>query len=174
MSRPRLGPSADSAAESSSRVQLKAFAGLPQALARLILRDGRSRKEIAAAAELNASMLSGYCSGRRVPSLEHLDKLLTTLGAGIEELTYEMRTIQYKAPSAPLVAWPQFLQTQEGAAAGALLTVLLDDLRQLLLAQAEGPTGERPAIDSKPVPPVPPKPLPAKAQPTKAPRRKRE
>ncbi len=124
-----------------------------------------------------AIRLAPIGTGRRVPSLEHLDKLLTTLGAGIEELTYEMRTIQYKAPSAPLVVWPQFLQTQEGAAAGALLTVLLDDLRQLLLAQAEEPAGERPAADSKPVPPVPPmlpKPLPAKAQPTKAPRRKRE
>ena len=46
-------------------------------------------------------MLSGFCSGRRVPSLEHLDRLLTTLGVGIEDLTYELRTIEYRSPSAP-------------------------------------------------------------------------
>jgi transcriptional regulator with XRE-family HTH domain len=48
--------------------ELIAFAGLHQALARLCLRDGRPRKEIAEAADINASMLSGFCSGRRVPS----------------------------------------------------------------------------------------------------------
>jgi transcriptional regulator with XRE-family HTH domain len=155
MSRPKSTPEENS---SPARFQFQAFAGLPQALARLILRDGRSRKEVAEAAELNASMLSGYCSGRRVPSLEHLDRLLTTLNAGIEDLTYEMRTIQYKAPSAqaplaPLVVWPQ-LQTKEGAAAGALLSVLLEDLRGLLEAQAKG-TGAQPLPEPDPAPPAP-------------------
>jgi transcriptional regulator with XRE-family HTH domain len=159
MSSPRSTPGENSAAE-TPRAELKAFAGLPQALARLILRDGRSRKEIAEAAELNASMLSGFCSGRRTPSLEHLDRLLTTLGMGIEDLTYELRTIEYKSPVAPpLLLWPKFLDTKDGAAAAALLTILLDDLRGLLLAQREAG-----------VPPQLPEPQPRAAT---APRRKR-
>jgi transcriptional regulator with XRE-family HTH domain len=155
MSRPKSTPEENS---SPARFQFQAFAGLPQALARLILRDGRSRKDIAEAADLNASMLSGYCSGRRVPSLEHLDRLLTTLEAGIEDLTYEMRTIQYKAPNAqaaPLGVWPQ-LQTKEGAAAGALLSVLLEDMRGLLEAQAQAQaTGAQPLPEPAPAPPAP-------------------
>ena len=132
--------------------ELIALAGLHQALARLCLRDGRPRKEIAEAAEINASMLSGFCSGRRVPSIEHLDKLLTTLGMGIEELTYELRALDYRAPTnAPLVVWPKSNQPQESesAAAGALLTVLLSDLRDLLAAQAKA-AGHVPASEPGP------------------------
>ena len=166
MSRP---PSKVDENSSPAKFQLKAFAGLPQALARLILRDGRSRKEIAEAAELNASMLSGFCSGRRVPSLEHLDKLLTTLNAGIEELTYEMRTLQYRSPpSTPLVVWPQ-MQSKEGAAAGALLTVLLEDLRGLLEAQSKDP-GARYLPEPATAPPAPG----PERQPAKTPRNKRD
>lgn len=114
--------------------ELVAFAGLHQALARLCLRDGRTRKEIAEAAGINASMLSGYLSGRRVPSLEHLDRLLTEIGAGIEELTYELRSVGYRsAPTQPLVLWPQFLHNPEGEKAAAMLTVLLENLRGMLL-----------------------------------------
>ena len=118
--------------------ELIAFAGLHQALARLCLRDGRPRKEIADAADINASMLSGFCSGRRVPSIEHLDKLLTTLGMGIEELTYELRAVAYrsKAGEGPVVLWPQFLGKEEGQAAATVLTALLEDVRDLLQAQS--------------------------------------
>jgi transcriptional regulator with XRE-family HTH domain len=121
--------------------ELVAFAGLHQALARLCLRDGRSRKEIAEAAGINASMLSGYLSGRRVPSLEHLDRLLTEIGMGVEELTYELRSVGYRAaPTQPLVLWPQFFDNPEGEKAAALLTVLLENLRGMLLGSAtEGP-----------------------------------
>jgi transcriptional regulator with XRE-family HTH domain len=95
--------------------ELKAFAGLHQAIARLCLRDSRQRREIAEAAEINPSVLSGYCSGRRVPSLEHLDRLLTTLGVGVEELIYELRSIAYRSPGgSPLVLWPQFFERKEG------------------------------------------------------------
>ena len=138
--------------EASPKPELKAFAGLPQALGRLILRDSRSRKEIAAAAQINASMLSGYCSGRRIPSLEHLDRILTTLGVGVEELTYELRALDYRAPTnSPLVVWPKASQPQEreSAAAGALLTVLLSDLRDLLAAQAKA-AGYAPAPEPGP------------------------
>jgi transcriptional regulator with XRE-family HTH domain len=165
MSRPKSTPEENS---SPARFQFQAFAGLPQALARLILRDGRSRKEIAEAAELNASMLSGYCSGRRVPSLEHLDRLLTTLDAGIEDLTYEMRTIQYKAPSAPSVPL-LVLPPKEGAAAGAQLTVLLEDLRSLLEAQAKA-TGVPPLPGPVPAPPAPG----PERRPAKTPRSRRD
>src|SRR5947209_3435086 len=54
---------------------LKLFAGIHQALGRLCLVDGRARREIAEAAGINPSMLSGYSSGRLVPSPEHLDQL---------------------------------------------------------------------------------------------------
>lgn len=149
MSSPSSTPPSISAEEEAPKYELKAFAGLPQALGRLILRDTRSRKEIAAAAQINASMLSGYCSGRRIPSLEHLDRILTTLGVGVEELTYELRALDYRAPSnAPLVVWPKSNQPQESesVAAGALLTVLLSDLRDLLAAQAKA-AGHVPASE---------------------------
>ena len=146
----------DSAAEeetSSSRVELQAFAGLPQALARLCVRDPRTRKEIAEAAGINASMFSGYLSGRRIPSLEHLDRILITLGVGIEELTYELRALEYRAPGAPLVLWPPVLHTREGEDAALMLTVLMQEVRDLLRAQqatmARLNTGrgtERPAV----------------------------
>jgi transcriptional regulator with XRE-family HTH domain len=152
MSTPSSTPSS-TAKEESPKPELRAFAGLPQALGRLILRDQRSRKEIAEAAQINASMLSGYCSGRRIPSLEHLDRILTTLGVGIEELTYELRALDYRAPSsnAPLVVWPKSNQPQESAAAGALLTILLSDLRDLLAAQAKA-AGHAPAPEPGPAP----------------------
>src|SRR5262245_32917964 len=136
MSSPKAAPeSAEEEATSSSRVELKAFAGLPQALARLVLRDERTRKEIAEAAGINASMFSGYLSGRRIPSLEHVDRILTTLGVGIEELTYELRALEYRAPGAPLVLWPPVLHTREGGDAALVLTVLMQEVRDLLQAQ---------------------------------------
>jgi transcriptional regulator with XRE-family HTH domain len=79
-----------------SAYQLRVFRGLPKALGRLLLRDGRSRKEIAEAAGLNASMLSGFCSGRRMPSLEHLDRLLNELGVGLDELNFELLAMHYR------------------------------------------------------------------------------
>ena len=116
--------------------ELKAFAGLHQAIARLCLRDGRQRREIAEAAEINPSVLSGYCSGRRVPSIEHLDRLLATLNMGVEDLTYELRSVAYRSPSnAPLVLWPQFFERKEGEAAALMLTTLMEEVRSLLRAQ---------------------------------------
>ena len=53
--------------------ELKAFAGLHQAIARLCLRDGRQRREIAEAADINPSVLSGYCSGRRSRTKFHAE-----------------------------------------------------------------------------------------------------
>ena len=80
-----------------SRVdELRVFHGLPKALGRLLVRDGRPRKEIAEAAGLNASMLSGFCSGRRLPSLEHLDRLLSELGVGLDELSFELQAVRYR------------------------------------------------------------------------------
>lgn len=115
--------------------ELKAFAGLDKALARLIVRDGRTRKEIAEAAGINPSVFSGYCSGRLIPSLEHLDRILTTIGVGVEELIYELRALEYRAPGAPLVVWPPFLEKREGQAAPELLTTLLGEVRDLLRVQ---------------------------------------
>src|SRR5215470_6917178 len=119
--------------------ELKAFAGLHQAIARLCLRDGRQRREIAEAAEINPSVLSGYCSGRRVPSIEHLDRLLTTLNMGVEDLTYELRSVNFRRSpgNTPMVVWPQFFERPEGDAAALVLTSLLEDVRGLLRAQHE-------------------------------------
>jgi transcriptional regulator with XRE-family HTH domain len=157
---------------------LVAFAGLDQAISRLVLRDSRSRKEIAEAAGINASMFSGYCSGRKIPSVEHLDRILTTLGAGIEELTYELRAVDYRVQSAPLVLWPRFLGSQEGAAAAAVLTTLLEQVRELLLAQPGVPApapGQPAGRGGKPErpPEVPPAALPDPRQPRAARRRAR-
>lgn len=153
MSSPRSADAVADEETSSGPVELKAFAGLAQALARLALRDDRTRKEIAQAAGINASMFSGYLSGRRIPSLEHLDRILTTLGVGIEELTYELRALEYRAPGGPLVLWPPVLKTREGEDAALMLTVMMQELRDLLRAQQttmarlnSGSAAERPAV----------------------------
>jgi transcriptional regulator with XRE-family HTH domain len=142
--------------------ELKAFAGLDKAIARLIVRDGRTRKEIAEVAGINPSMFSGYCSGRLVPSIEHLDRILTAIGVGVEELTYELRALDYRAPSAaPLVVWPPFLGKQEGAAASELLTTLLGEVRDLLRAQAKDDqmAGEEEAEEEVDFAPTDPEPV---------------
>ncbi|HZF11785.1 MAG TPA: helix-turn-helix transcriptional regulator [Thermoanaerobaculia bacterium] len=140
--------------------ELKAFAGLHQAIARLCLRDGRQRREIAEAAEINPSVFSGYCSGRRVPSLEHLDRILTVLDMGVEDLTYELRSVAYRSPGgAPLVLWPQFFEKREGEGAALMLTTLLEEVRSLLRAQqardlrSTAPTPVLPVEDDTPADP---------------------
>ena len=76
-------------------------------------------------------------------SAEHLDRLLTTMGFGLEDLVYEMRSNPYSSPlystfpSSPLALGPQFFQTHQGEATGALLNVLLENLRTMLHAQAK-------------------------------------
>lgn len=129
--------------------ELKAFAGLDKALGRMVLRDGRPRKVIAEVAGINPSMFSGFCSGRVIPSLQHLDRILTTLGVGVEELTYELRALDYRSPGTPgspgkpgppgppLVVWPPFLEKHEGVAASELLTTLLSEVRDLLKGQVK-------------------------------------
>ena len=130
MSRPKKQPIRPAEPEPAS-YRLQVFAGIDQALARLCLRDPRPKREIAEAAGINASMLSGFCSGRRIPTLEHLDRLLTTLGVGIEELTYELRTVDYheeptsfvpgrsRSPEPPIVPYVM----SDEAMAGMLETI---------------------------------------------------
>lgn len=111
-----------------SLYRLQVFGGIDQALARLCLRDPRPKKEIAEAAGINASMLSGFCSGRRIPTLEHLDRLLTALGVGIEELTYELRTVDYHKEPATLVPRARKLSSGwyqlDEAAMGTMMSII--------------------------------------------------
>lgn len=105
---------------------LKIFAGLHQALGHMCLTDGRARREIAAAAGINPSMLSGYCSGRLVPSIEHLDRLLVALNRRPEDLVEELRAIS---------------ETQQARVANeiaeAALKRVLDEMRHLLLLEMQ-------------------------------------
>jgi transcriptional regulator with XRE-family HTH domain len=106
---------------------LKIFAGLHQALGHMCLTDGRARREIAEAAGINPSMLSGYCSGRLVPSIEHLDRLLVALNRRPEDLVEELRAVS---------------ETQQARVANeiaeAAVKRVLGELRQLLLLELHG------------------------------------
>jgi transcriptional regulator with XRE-family HTH domain len=137
--------------------ELKAFAGLDKALSRLVLNDGRTRKEIAAEAEINPSMFSGYCSGRLVPSLEHLDRILTALGAGIEELIDELRRSQARGPATQPGGGLSHLEQRTNAAAHEMLTTFLDEIRGLFRAQAQAVREAAEDADYEPEP-LPPKP----------------
>lgn len=112
--------------------ELVVFAGLPQALARLCLRDGRQRKEIAEAAGINASMLSGFLNGRRTPSLEHLDRLLTEMEFTVEDLNYELRAVGYRPTKS------QSMQKPERETAAAILATLLESVQTLIKEQEKG------------------------------------
>jgi len=103
---------------------LKLFAGIHQALGRLCLVDGRARREIAEAAGINPSMLSGYCSGRLVPSLEHLDRLLVALKRRPEDLVEELRAVSEMQEA-----------REENQIAVAALERMLDEVRQVILAE---------------------------------------
>lgn len=59
---------------------------LPAALEVLCARDGRQKREIAAAAGISPAMLSAYVTGRKEPSIESLGKLLGGLGVSLSTL----------------------------------------------------------------------------------------
>jgi transcriptional regulator with XRE-family HTH domain len=60
--------------------------GLGQALRWLRDRLGRKQYQVAEAAGITKGMLSAYETGRQRPSLETLDKLLSTLGCDLNDL----------------------------------------------------------------------------------------
>jgi transcriptional regulator with XRE-family HTH domain len=60
--------------------------GLGQALRWLRDRLGRKQYQVAEAAGITKGMLSAYETGRQRPSLETLDKLLSTLGCTLHDL----------------------------------------------------------------------------------------
>lgn len=60
--------------------------GLGQALRWLRDRNGRKQYQVAEAAGITKGMLSAYETGRQRPSLETLDKLLSTLGCTLHDL----------------------------------------------------------------------------------------
>lgn len=63
-----------------------ALDGLGQALRWLRERIGRKQYQVAEAAGITKGMLSAYETGRQRPSLETLDKLLSTLGCSLFDL----------------------------------------------------------------------------------------
>jgi transcriptional regulator with XRE-family HTH domain len=131
--------------------ELKAFAGLHQALAHLCLRDGRARKDIAEAAGINASMLSGYCSGRLVPSLEHLDRLLTALGVALEDLAAELRLVnQRRTPAAATLEVLSSPEPPEDEVATRLWATLLKDVARLVHEEARRSAAE-PELEPEPL-----------------------
>jgi transcriptional regulator with XRE-family HTH domain len=133
--------------------ELKAFAGLHQALAHLCLRDGRARRDIAEAAGINASMLSGYCSGRLAPSLENLDRLLTSLGVKLEDLASELRMVNQPRPAtpAPLLDSPE---PKDELAAVRRLALLINDAYDLIQrGYAAAPEPQPPSSPADAAPP---------------------
>jgi len=122
---------------------LRLFAGLPQALARICLTDGRTRREIAEEAGINPSMLSGYCSGRLTPSLVHLDRLLVALNCRLDRLVAELQAVD----EAQLVR----RATQNAV---AKVDMILDDMKRILLEHVrplrEAPEAAPPAEPAQP------------------------
>ena len=116
---------------------LKLFAGVHQALGHMCLRDGRARREIAEAAGINPSMLSGYCSGRLVPSLEHLDRLLVALHREPEDFIRELRFVTH-TERALRSAKPPHATPEENEVAEATLKRILNEIRFLIISEMNG------------------------------------
>jgi transcriptional regulator with XRE-family HTH domain len=85
---------------------VSAFKGLPDALRLLCEREGRELKDIAAEAGVSASMLSGYLSARRTPSLATLEKLLEAMGVGLDGLAQALRVVEKGGQSLPAKGEP--------------------------------------------------------------------
>ena len=73
---------------------MQAFVGLHTVLSALKSDRGWTSRELARRANVNASMVSGYLSGRAVPSLDTLDRMLVALGVSVEELGRELSEAQ--------------------------------------------------------------------------------
>lgn len=67
--------------------------GLGQALRWLRDRNGRKQYQVAEAAGITKGMLSSYETGRQKPSLQTLDKLLSTLGCTLHDLHNAMEIV---------------------------------------------------------------------------------
>ncbi len=124
--------------------ELKVFTDLAVALTHLCVRDARSRKQIAVAAEINASMLSGYCSGRLVPSIDHLDRLLAAMGFSVYDLASEMdRAGEGRRRVRPELR-RGFAKNEDSEAVTAILGRLLEEMRWMIEAEMSGYEPERP------------------------------
>lgn len=124
--------------------ELRVFAFLPKALGSFCLGDGRARKDIAEAAGINPSMLSGYCSGRLVPSLDHLDRLLTALGRSADDLAEEMRFASHQVERARYTR-PFKRAPEEIPAVEAALKRVLKEVEFLIISEMNGLEPGKPA-----------------------------
>lgn len=71
--------------------------GLGQALRWLRDRLGRKQYQVAEAAGITKGMLSAYETGRQRPSLETLEKLLSTLGCDLHDLHNAIQIVNGRA-----------------------------------------------------------------------------
>lgn len=62
------------------------FGNLGQALRWLRNRCGRRQMDVAQAAGITKAMLSAYETGKQLPTIPTLDRILTALGADLQEL----------------------------------------------------------------------------------------
>lgn len=88
------------------------FERLGRALRFLRERQGRSQKEVAAAANITPPMLSAYENERASPELETLDRILRLgLVATLEDLRWAIEVVNDRVAAAP-----ESLRTRAGAA----------------------------------------------------------
>jgi transcriptional regulator with XRE-family HTH domain len=85
------------------------FENLGFALRWLRNRQGRSQREVAAAAEITKAMLSSYETGKALPTLPTLSKILVALGADLPELhaalvVHRVPAVHRDPPAAPSAA----------------------------------------------------------------------
>jgi transcriptional regulator with XRE-family HTH domain len=71
---------------------MNAFAHLHEALSALRAQTGLPSKVVAKRAGLHASLVSGYMTGRSVPSLLSLGKLLDAMGKTVSDLGAELES----------------------------------------------------------------------------------
>ena len=119
------------------------LSGLGHALRWLRDRRGRKQYEVAESAGITKGMLSAYETGRQRPSLETLEKILSTLGCDLNDLHNAIQIINGKPEGMRRRGEGVGSEDEEASTPGAPLGERLDVQRILGRREALPPQEER-------------------------------
>src|SRR5436305_2577194 len=129
--------------QESCTVRTAILSGLGHALRWLRDRRGRKQYEVAESAGITKGMLSAYETGRQRPSLETLEKILSTLGCDLNDLHNAIQIINGKPEGMRRRGEGVGSEDEEASTPGAPLGERLDVQRILGRREALPPQEER-------------------------------
>lgn len=129
------------------------FERLGPALALLRHRTGLRQMDVAERAQATPAMISEYESGKRVPHLENLGRVLKVLGADVHDLANALRAAEREASSeqagGPEMDDPYAHARLRASRALGDLTTAFDTLTRSMEDLISPPAGEVEASDSE-------------------------